>query len=115
MMNSERDSINALDTRIHQLEQDAEMARQRIQKLTTQLEAETRGLRLHEDAIAELQTTRNALGQSIERIEQETDTERNLANDIPYIMGKRVFGKFYAYKAPFFSSSSSWRCLSGLA
>ena len=48
MISTERESFNALDTRIHQLEQDAEMARQRIQKLTTQLEAETRGLRSHE-------------------------------------------------------------------
>jgi hypothetical protein len=67
MMNTERDSINTLDTRIHQLEQDAEIARQHIQKLTAQLEAETRRVRFHEDAILELQSTRNALGQAIER------------------------------------------------
>lgn len=82
MMNTERDSINSLDTRIHQLEQDTEMARQRIQKLTTQLEAETRGLRLHEDAIAELRTTRNALEQSIERKQAIISSRRRIPGEI---------------------------------
>ena len=82
MMNSERDSINALETRIHQLEQDAEMARQRIQKLTTQLEAETRGLRFYEDAIVELKTTRNVLGQSIERKQAMMSSRRRIPGDI---------------------------------
>ena len=82
MMNIERESINTLDTRIHQLEQDAEMARQRIQKLTTQLEAETRGLRFHEDAIAELQTTRNVLGQSIERRQAIMSSRRRIPGEV---------------------------------
>ena len=82
MMNSERESINALDTRIHQLEQDAEMARQRIQNLTTQLEAETRGLQFNEDAIAELQTTRNVLGQSIERKQAMMSSRRRIPREI---------------------------------
>ena len=82
MMNSERESINALDTRIHQLEQDAEMARQRIQKLTTQLEAETRGLRFHEDAITELQTTIDVLGQSIERKQAIMSSRRRIPREI---------------------------------
>ena len=82
MMDTERDSINTLDTKIHQLEQDAEMARQRIQKLTTQLEAETRGLRLHEDAIAELRTTRNALEQSVERKQAIISSRRRIPGEI---------------------------------
>ena len=82
MMNSDRESINTLDTRIHQLERDAEMARQRIQKLTTQLEAETRSLRLHEDAIAELRTTRNVLGQSIERKRAIMSSRRRIPGEI---------------------------------
>jgi len=82
MMNTERDSINILDTRIHQLELDAELARQRIQRLTVQLEAETRGLRLHEDAILELQSTRNALGQSIERKQAIMSSRRRVPGEI---------------------------------
>ena len=82
MMNTERDSLNSLDTRIHQLEQDAEMARQRIQKLTTQLKAETRGLRLHEDAIAELRITRNVLGQSVERKQAIMSSRRRIPGEI---------------------------------
>src|SRR5258706_9276756 len=82
MMNTERNSVNALDARIHQLDQDAEMARQRIQKLTIQLEAETRGLRLHEDAIAELRTTRNALEQSIERKQAIMSSRRRIPGEI---------------------------------
>ena len=82
MMNTERDSLNSLDTRIHQLEQDAEMARQRIQKLTSQLNAETRGLRFYEDAIAELQTTRNVLGQSVERKQAIMSSRRRVPREI---------------------------------
>ena len=82
MMDTERESINTLDMRIHQLEQDAEMARKRIQRLTTQLEAETRGLRFHEDAIAELQTTRNVLGQSIERKQAIMSSRRRIPGEI---------------------------------
>jgi len=82
MMNTERDSINTLDTRIHQLELDAELARQRIQRLTAQLEAETRGLRLHEDAILELQSTRNALGQSVERKQAIMSSRRRISGEI---------------------------------
>jgi len=82
MMKTERDSINTLDTRIHRLEQDAEMARQRIQQLTTQLEAETRGLRLHEDSIAKLRTTRNALEQSIERKQATMSSRRRIPGEI---------------------------------
>ena len=82
MINTEKESFNSLDTRIHQLEQDAEMARQRIQKLTTDLDAETRGLRLHEDAIAELQTTRNVLGQSIERKQAIMSSRRRIPGEI---------------------------------
>ena len=82
MVNTERESINTLDTRIHQLEQDAELARQRIQTLTAQLEAEIRGLRLHEDAITELQTTRNVLGQSIERKQAIMSSRRRIPGEI---------------------------------
>jgi hypothetical protein len=82
MMNTERDSINTLDTRIHQLELDAELARQRIQRLTAQLEAETRIIRLHEDAILELQSTRNALGQSIERKQAIMSSRRRIPGEI---------------------------------
>ena len=82
MINTERESINALDTGIHQLEQDADMARQRIQKLTTQLEVETRGLRFYEDAIAELQTTRNVLRQSIERKQAIVSSRRRTPGEI---------------------------------
>jgi len=82
MMNTERDSINTLDTRIHQLELDAELARQRIQRLTAQLEAETRGLRLYEDAILELQSTRSALGQSVERKQAIMASRRRVPGEI---------------------------------
>jgi len=82
MMNTERDSANTLDAKIHQLEQDAELARQRIQRLTAQLEAETRGLRLHEDAILELQSTRNALGQSIERKQAIMSSRRRVPGEV---------------------------------
>ena len=92
MMNSEREFINVLDTRIHQLEQDAEMARQRIQKLTTQLEAETRGLRLHEDAIAGLQTTRDVLGQSIERKQAIMSSRRRIPREIWRIIFLLLWG-----------------------
>jgi hypothetical protein len=81
-MNTERDSINTLDTRIHQLEQDAELARQRIQRLTAQLEAETRIVRLHKDAILELQSTRNALGQSIERKQAIMSSRRRIPGEV---------------------------------
>jgi len=82
MMNTEGDSINSLDTRIHQLEQDAGVARQRIQKLTTRLKAETRGLRFYEDAIAELRTTRNALGQSVQRKQAIMSSRRRIPGEI---------------------------------
>ena len=82
MMNTERDSINTLDTRIRQLGQDAQMARQRIQKLTAQLEAETRGVRLQEDVILELRSTRNALGQSIERKQAIMSSRRRIPGEI---------------------------------
>src|SRR5258706_11721813 len=82
MMNTERASINSLDTRIYQLKQDAEMARQRIQKLTTQLEAETRSLRLHVNKMAELRTTRNALEQSIERKQAIMSSRRRIPGEI---------------------------------
>ena len=82
MINTEKESFNSLDTRIHQLEHDAKMARQRIQKLTTQLDAETRGLRLHEDAIEELQTTRNVLGQSIQRKQAIMSSRRRIPGEI---------------------------------
>ena len=82
MMNTERDSINTLDTRIRQLRQNAEMARQRIQKLTARLEAETRSVRLQEDAILELRSTRNALGQSIERKQAIMSSRRRIQGDV---------------------------------
>ena len=82
MINAERDSIHTLDTSIHKLEQNAEMARHRIQQLTTQLNAETRGLQLHEDAILELQTTINALEQSIKKKETIMSGTRRLPGEI---------------------------------
>ena len=82
MMNTERDSINTLDTRIHQLEQDAQMAQQRIQKLTAQLEAENRGIRLQEDVISELRSAINALGQSIERKQAIMSSRRRIPGEI---------------------------------
>ena len=82
MINTERDSIKDLDTKIRQQVQDAEMARQRIQKLTTQLDAETRGLRLHEDAIAELQTRRQVLEQSIQPKQAIMSSRRRIPAEI---------------------------------
>ena len=82
MMNTERESVNTLDAKIHQLEQDAEMGRQRIQRLTAQLEAETRSVRFHEGAILELQSTRNALGQSLERMQGIISSRRRIPGEI---------------------------------
>lgn len=82
MMKVKRESINNLDINIDQLEQDAEVARQRVQRLTVQLEAETRGLRLYEDAILELKTTRNALAQSIERKKTILSSRRRIPGDV---------------------------------
>jgi len=82
MMNAERDSIHTLDTRIHKLEQDAEMTRQHIQQLTAQLEAENRGLRLHEDMIMELQNARSASQQSIERKQAIMSSSRRIPREV---------------------------------
>jgi hypothetical protein len=54
MIDFERDSINTLDASLDKVEQDAEIARQRIRKLATQLEAETRRLRLHKDVTLDI-------------------------------------------------------------
>jgi len=105
MMTTERDSMNTLDAKIHQLEQDAEMARQRIQRLTAQLEAETRGLRLHEDAILELQSTRNVLGQSIERKKGIMSSRRRVPGEIWRMIFLLLWGSEFqqrdVYKRPF--------------
>jgi len=105
MMNTERDSINTLDTRIHQLELDAELARQRIQRLTAQLEAETRGLRLYEDAISGLQNTRNALGQSVERKQAIMSSRRRVPGEIWRKIFLLLWGSEFQqrdeYKRPF--------------
>lgn len=82
MINAERDSMNTLDTRIHKLKQDAKMARHRIQQLTTQLEAETRSLRLYEDAILELRTPRNALRQSIKKKQTIMSSRRRIPGEV---------------------------------
>jgi len=82
MMNTERESVNTLDAKINQLEQDAEMVRQRIQRLTAQLEAETRSVQFHEGAILELQSTRNALGESIERMQGIISSRRRIPGEI---------------------------------
>ena len=82
MINTERESFNILDTKIRQHVRDAEMARQRIQKLTTELDAETRGLRLHEDAIVDLKTTRNVLRQSIQRRQAVMSSRRRIPGEI---------------------------------
>jgi hypothetical protein len=81
-MNTEREFINTLDTRIHQVEQDAEMARQHIQRLTAQLEAEARRVRLHEDVLLELQSTRTAVGQFIERKQAIMSSRRRIPGEV---------------------------------
>jgi len=82
MMDAERDSINTFDKRIHKLEQDAEISRQRVQRLAAELEAETRGLWLHEDMIMELHNTRDALQQSIERKQAVMSSRRRTPVDV---------------------------------